>query len=66
MFTAPEGIIPALTAVRINGTDHTGSIWGYARTELPAVAIVWVDDPEDPRYMQDLVEVPVTDLTVIG
>ena len=66
MFTAPEGIIPALTAVRINGTNYTGSIWGYARTELPAVAIVWVDDPEDPRYMQGLVEVPVSDLTVIG
>ena len=66
MFTVPEGIIPALTAVRINGTNYTGSIWGYARTELPAVAIVWVDDPEDPRYMQGLVEVPVSDLTVIG
>lgn len=66
MFTVPEGIIPALTAVRINGTDYTGSIWGYARTELPAIAIVSVDDPEDPRYMQGLVEVPVSDLTVIG
>jgi hypothetical protein len=66
MFTVPEGIIPALTAVRINGTDHTGKIWGYARTAAPAVAIVSVDDPEDPRYMQYLAEVPVTDLTVIG
>ena len=66
MFTVPEGIIPALTAVRINGTDYTGSIWGYARTEQPAVAIVWVDDPKDPRYMQGFAEVAVTDLTVIG
>jgi len=58
-----QDLVRAGTKVRVSDADCEGTVWGYARIQSPAVAMVWVDLADGSV---DIVDVPVNDLTEIG
>lgn len=58
-----QELIRAGTKVRIDEVDCEGTVWGYARAQSPAVALVWVELVDGSV---DIVDVPVENLTEIG